>query len=169
MKNYQNSDYALNKYSKGIVYRFADGVAEVTLEDYLAENPGRTSGDFMELKRLSDEMYHGQDRAENAQTKKNISFDELETGAFRYAPSPEEMFLGAIDEREEADNRQRKLNIANNALDRLTGVQRRRYMLHLVDGISAREIAQIEGTNHKSVLESIWAAEKKIKKFLESC
>jgi phage regulator Rha-like protein len=33
-------------------------------------------------------------------------------------------------------------------------------------GKTAREIAEIEGSNHKTVLESIWAAEKKIKKVL---
>jgi hypothetical protein len=26
MKNYKDSDYALNKYNAGIAYRFADGV-----------------------------------------------------------------------------------------------------------------------------------------------
>lgn len=40
MKNYKDSDYALNKFSEGIVYRFADRIVEITLEDYLAENPG---------------------------------------------------------------------------------------------------------------------------------
>ncbi|MDR0818701.1 MAG: RNA polymerase subunit sigma-24, partial [Oscillospiraceae bacterium] len=57
MKNYQNSDYALNKFSKGIVYRFTDGIVEVTLADYLAENPGRTETDFRILKEASDENY----------------------------------------------------------------------------------------------------------------
>jgi len=54
MKHYTNSDYALNKYSEGIVYRFADSIVEITLADYLAENPSKTEGDFRELKELSD-------------------------------------------------------------------------------------------------------------------
>ena len=41
MKNYKESDYALNKYSQGIVYKFADGIVEITLEDYLRDNPDR--------------------------------------------------------------------------------------------------------------------------------
>lgn len=57
MKNYHKSDYALNKYRKGIVYKFADGIVEVTLEDYLRENPDKTEADFQALKRLSDEWY----------------------------------------------------------------------------------------------------------------
>ena len=39
MKNYTDSDYALNKFSDGIVYRFSDGIEEVTLDKYLVENP----------------------------------------------------------------------------------------------------------------------------------
>lgn len=50
MKNYKNSDYAQNKFSDGIVYRFADRIVEITLKDYLGENPDKTVEDFMELK-----------------------------------------------------------------------------------------------------------------------
>ena len=57
MKNYQKSDYALNKMNKeAIMYRFADGIVRVTLKDYIAENPGKTEQDFVELKKLSDEI-----------------------------------------------------------------------------------------------------------------
>ena len=78
MNNYRYSDYAVNKYSKAIVYRFADKVIEVTLEAYLAENPGKTVQDFEELKILSDEIYFEKDRSENAQTKKNLSIHGIE-------------------------------------------------------------------------------------------
>lgn len=68
MKNYHKSDYALNKYRKGIVYKFADGIVEVKLEDYLRENPDKTEADFQALKRLSDEWYLEQVRLETALT-----------------------------------------------------------------------------------------------------
>ena len=45
------------------------------------------------------------------------------------------------------------------ALDSLTEIQRKR-LLMLASGMSARQIADREGTNHKSVLESINAARK---------
>ena len=64
MKNYKDSNYALNKYSQGIVYQFADGMAEITLEEYLRENPDKTESDFKELKALSDEIYYQQSRQE---------------------------------------------------------------------------------------------------------
>lgn len=91
MKNYRESDYALNKYSRGIVYKFADGVVEVTLEDYLRENPGKTEADFLELKALSDEMYLDQVRMETAQGKKLVSLHGLEeTDACATRPLDEE-------------------------------------------------------------------------------
>ena len=58
MREYRKSDYAINKYSPNIVYRFYDDeIIEVSLEDYLKENPDKTEQDFAELKALSDEIY----------------------------------------------------------------------------------------------------------------
>lgn len=50
MRNYKDSDYALNRYSQGIVYKFADSIVEVTLEDFLRSNPDKAEKDFVELK-----------------------------------------------------------------------------------------------------------------------
>jgi len=166
VKNYTNSDYALNKYSAGIVYRFADGIVEYTLADYLRDNPGKTEADFRELKKLSDSIYLEQVQTENAQTKKNTPFDELDETMLCYAPSPEDVFIGEISAREEAERRQRRVELKNRALDALTDVQRRRYLLYKVDGLSSWKIAEIESVDHKAILRSIWAAEKKIKKVL---
>jgi hypothetical protein len=166
MKNYTDSDYALNKHSGGIVYRFADGIVEITLSDYLAENPDKTEADFLELKELSDGIYLDQVKKENAQTKKNTPFEELEETIPCFEPSPEDLFFGEIYAREEAERRKQRLGKAHRALDKLTAVQRRRYLLHVVDGLSMREIAEIEKAHFTAVFESLQAAEKKIKKFL---
>lgn len=56
MWNYRKNDYAANKYSPNIVYRFNDEIIEISLEDYLEENPDRTEQDFLKLKALSDEI-----------------------------------------------------------------------------------------------------------------
>lgn len=45
MKNYKNNDYAANKYSPNIVYRFGNGTVEITLEKFLADNPNMTPED----------------------------------------------------------------------------------------------------------------------------
>ena len=55
MKNYKDSDYAVNKFSEGIVYRFADKTVELTLSDFLEAYPGMTEQDFKRLfKRLKE-------------------------------------------------------------------------------------------------------------------
>ena len=50
----------------------------------------------------------------------------------------------------------------------MTVVQRRRYLLYHVDGLSLRQIAESEGVQHSKIQNSINEAEKKIKKFLAS-
>jgi DNA-directed RNA polymerase specialized sigma subunit len=163
MKNYTNSDYALNKYSGGIVYRFADKIVEVTLEDYLAENPDKTAADFAALKAFSDSDYLAQVRKDNAQTKKNTPFDELSEMERSSEPSPE---AALIDVPEEAERQRNRAALAEKAFGKLTDVQRRRYLMYHVEGKTIREIAEIEGAHFTSVQESLAAAEKRIKKFL---
>ena len=163
MKNFAESDYAVNKNAGGIVYRFADQTVEVTLEDYLLENPGKTAVDFAELKILSDEDYYKSDRSDYRQTWKNVQFDGLENTAEFSAPSTEDEFIGKAEILAESERRD---VLAQRALDRLTDIQRRRYLQHHVDGLSTWQIAEIEGTNQKSVYECLQAAEKKIKKVL---
>ena len=166
MKNYADSDYALSKYSAGIVYRFADGIAEVTLADYLADNLGKTEDDFMELKRISDDIYLEQVRGENAQTKKNTLFYESDETVLCCVPSPEDIFISEIDANEEAELHEQQLEVAHCILNKLTKVQRRRYLMHVVDGLTVRQIAVAEGVAHPSVVECLQAVDKKIKKLL---
>lgn len=78
MKNYRKSDYARNKFSEGIVYQFSDGTLEISMADYLRDNPDKTEADFLELKALSDEIYLEQVRLETAQGNKTVSMTELE-------------------------------------------------------------------------------------------
>ncbi|HBL84346.1 MAG: hypothetical protein A2Y17_05045 [Clostridiales bacterium GWF2_38_85] len=163
MKNYRDSDYAANKYAKGIVYRFADQTVEITLEDYLRDNPGKTEADFAELKSLSDEIYLYQDRQDNAQNKKLVSIHGLEETEFCATPSPHDI---VIDMTEQATLEIRRRELAKQALDKLTEVQRRRYIMYVVDELTVREIADIEGSHFTAVHESIQAAEKKVKKYL---
>ena len=166
MKNYTDSDYALNKYSDNIVYRFADSIVEITLTDYLTENPGMTEADFYALKKHSDNIYHEQIQAENTQTYKNTPFDELNETALCLKLSPEDSFIGELEAQEEAERRERLIETACRALETLTEIQRRRYLMYRVEGLSTWQIASSEGINQKSVHECLQAAEKKIKKFL---
>lgn len=103
MKNYRDSDYALNKHSKSIMYRFTDKIVEVTLADYLEENLGKTAEDFRRLKEFSDKDYLEQDRIGYRQTWKNTPQDALENTELCSSSSPEELFINAFHALEEAE------------------------------------------------------------------
>ena len=168
MKNYTDSDYALNKINKeAIVYRFVTEIVEVTPSDCLAENPDMTRADFRVLKRKSNADYRKRDRLDNAQTKRNTPFDELDQTDLIYTPTPEEMLIGSINAREKAEERQRRLRIANQALDLLSDYQRRRYLMYHIDGLSEPQIAAIEGSTQQAVSKCLCLAKKKIELFLK--
>ena len=165
MKNYKDSDYAINKNAAGIVYRFANQTVEITLNDYLRDNPTKTAADFEALKALSDADYYETDRSGYRQTWKNTSFDTLdedETVIFS-VPSAEDEVIEQVEQAAEYAKRQ---SSAARALDKLTEIQRRRYLMYHVQGLSTWQIAEREGANQKSIHESLQAAEKKIKKIL---
>lgn len=65
MRDYQKSDYVLNKNRKGIVYRNVDGsTLEITFEKIAEGNPHFTYEDFEKLKSFSDRIYLEQVRHE---------------------------------------------------------------------------------------------------------
>lgn len=122
MRNYKSSDYALNKFSSGIVYKFADGIVEVTLEDYLRDNPEKTAEDFEQLKALSDEIYHEQVIKEHRTSRLNVSIHAIE----------ESLLAKDIDLETELIQRmeaEKALTAAHRLLQsgKLTPVQRRRF------------------------------------------
>jgi len=163
LKNYKDSDYALNRYNEGIVYRFADVTVVVTLADYLADNPDKTEEDFQMLKEFSDADYRKQDRVDNATNKRNVSITELAETLACSEPSAEYAVIGVSEETERIEER---LKLAKGALDALTEVQRRRYILHRAHGLTTREIAAIECVNQSKIMKSLDAAKNKISKFL---
>ena len=164
MKNYTDSDYALNKVNKdAIVYKFTDGIVEVTLADYLADNLDKTEADFRALKRWSDANLLKQDRKNYRQTYKNVSLHGLDETEACAVPSPEDEL---IEQPEREAKKEHRRDLGLQAFETLTEVQRRRYIQHKVEGLSSWQIAEVEGRDHKAILYSLWAAEKKIKKFL---
>ena len=74
MKNYKNSSYAANKYSKDIVYNSeVSGNTAITLEDFLKSDPTLTEADFEFWKNWSDENYRVESKETNNKTKKDVS------------------------------------------------------------------------------------------------
>ena len=83
------------------------------------------------------------------------SLDDVDYEGLEYAdPKTVESYSEELEQRRCIDE----------ALAALTPAQRRRILM-LADGMSVREIARYEGSDHKSVLESINRAKKKIKTF----
>lgn len=161
MKNYKDSDYAVNKFSKGIVYRFADKTVEITLEVFLAENPDKTERDFRRLKRLSNLCYLHQDREYNAQAKKNFSLDELENTI------PSDPIPMDIRYEEQQDQEKKTQLVKQFFLEaKLSEIQRRRFLLHYRDGLDIRQIAKLEDTEQYAVWKSIEAVKKKLCDFV---
>lgn len=159
MRNLKDSDYALNRYSQGIVYKFADGIVEITLEDYLHDNPDKTEADFSELKALSDKIYYQQDRQEYRVSHRDVSISGMEDTLVASAP-PVDVELIQKDEEKKA------LEAAIRLLEsgKLTDIQKRRFYLYFFQGFSTRQIAKLEGINQKTAWESLMWAQKKLKK-----
>lgn len=162
MRNYQESDYALNKYSEGIVYKFADGIVEVTLADYLRDNPDRTAEDFAKLKAVSDELYHEQDLDETAYGKRARKLEWLTESEEYATPSVDITLIHNSDKGQALKAAKRLLESG-----KLTEVQRRRFLLHYFKGLSIRQIAGLEQVDYRAVWESLHWSTKKLKKYYE--
>lgn len=162
MKNYKDSDYALNKFSEGIVYKFADRIVEITLDAYLAENPGKTEQNFRELKALSDEMYHQQVMHEHRTSRLDVPISGLEETEQISAPPLDAVLIHKSE-------RNKVMKAARQLLDsgQLTEIQRRRFILYFFHGLSTRQIAERENVHQRAVWDSLQWTSRKLKKFFK--
>ena len=160
-KDYRKSDYGINKYSEGIVYRYADGHSiTITFEMIAAVNPTFTQDDFDKIKAFSDDFYRREAKAECNQSyyvksslDENINSDWLSTISLEA-----ELF-----EKWDKHLYMAKAYEAINSI--LTPIQRKRLLLH-IKGLTTRQIADAEGNTQTAVWKSITAATAKIKKYL---
>ena len=79
--------------------------------------------------------------------------------------SAESELLADLEQKEAELSYQRAIETVQLVLGKLTEVQRRRFLMHRVVGLTTRQIAELEGSKQQSIVESLQAAEKKIKKF----
>ena len=162
MRNYKSSDYGINKYSEGIVYKTANQIIEISLADYLKANPDKTEQDFRELKALSDEIYLEQDRTENRITQKTLSLENTKQIEDATALTIEENYIEKLDKQYISLAFKEFLKDGS-----LTAVQKRRFIMHVFKNLSMRKIAEIEKVHFTSVQESVDSAKRKLKKFFE--
>jgi len=162
-RNFRQSDYAKNKHSDNIVYAGSDETIEITLEQFLEENPGMTEEDFMYWKNWSDEDYCITDRKDTNEAKHTVSIHSIEETELVSVPSAEEVVIEKLNRENE---RVYTMQDVETFLTKLTDIQRRRFLMHEVYEMTFREIAHIEGVDHMAVIRSVEYAKRKIKKFL---
>ena len=165
------SDYALNKKSEGIVYKFSAAVGGnscipeiVTLSaaDFEEEKNAR----FAAIKAMSDDDYHETELYDKREDRQTVCLHSIEGTDWCAAESPEDKYFRHLDEQERTGIR--TLDNAFGIMEKcLTEIQRRRFYQHFYLGWTTRKIAANEGVSQMTVFESLKSAEKKIKKFLK--
>ena len=90
MKDFQKSDYAINKkIEDAIVYRFADGTFKnITVDDF-----GGDVEAFRKWKEISDKDYLTCDRHTYNTTRLDVSIEGIDETALCSQPSLEEMMM----------------------------------------------------------------------------
>lgn len=161
----KNIKYQRNHNGLSIVYCFSDSVEKITFEMFQTDNPNATHEEFEQWKRLSDELNLTEKRAVWRQTHKNCIVD-MENHRELSVVSAEEAYLAQLENEEVQLKRQQQMALIKSALNLLTEKQRRRYLLHIVHGMTMREIASIENTAAQVVHRSIAQAKKKIQRFV---
>ena len=168
MKNYKNSSYAANKYSKDIVYNSeVSGSTAITLEDFLKSDPTLTEADFEFWKKWSDQNYLEESRVNNKQSWKAVSLSNLEYILDSTQLSLEEM----VEEKTMEDLVLQTLNQTVTFLlsdSVFTETMRVRFELFYIQGMRVIEIAEAQGVDEKAVRKSLERIKAKlIKVFYE--
>ena len=171
-----NTDWTRNKNSESIVYSGADGIiTEVTLEDFTDSDTTATQVEnkqkFQKIKELSDEFFKDEDAGERTRARKELPILDW-ANEFATESLEAQFFADGDDDDSHQDylaRREQMLALVPDVLRKLTKVQRRRFLLHKVEGMTVRQIADMEGVKHPSIVECLAGVEKKIKKFLAEC
>ena len=132
-------------------------ISDPDLGVYEIEVPDDDSAAIAEIEQFTREntrMIRNAERRERYHAPYHLEALEFESGSLAYHETPEQILLRK--EREEEYQL---------ALATLTPAQYRRFEMWM-DGLSCREIADIEEADFSSVAESIRAARKKLKKVL---
>ena len=132
-----------------IIYKFADGsVSEIEVEEEV--------GQAIIVSRREEENYERKMRYHCP-----VSIDKLEYEGMQFADPDTPM---SILERKIEEEQQKALN--DYVMSHLTETQRRRILM-VADGMTTREIAEVEGVAQQVVSKSIIATRKKAAKLKE--
>ena len=164
MSNFNKSDYAANKYSDSIVYKSVTGAYELTEEQFLRENPSETPQTYRRWKIWSNHNYLDMLRKDIEERKHTVPWNELEDTLLVCAAISEDE---AFKEVERQNNPTPTIKEAYDILNScLTEIQKRRFLLFILERKNEREIALLEGVNQSSVSRSLIAAQKRINRYV---
>lgn len=154
MAKYNQSDYAMNKNSKNIVYKTAMGnVIEITIEQFLSENPSMTLEEFISFKNEYTELLHIEDLHTKRTTRLDNRLSDETQNSFIYKTEPIDLLIEKID-KQTNDNIIYSL-IKLIASEKLSEKQFRRCIMYFFDNLSYRAIAKIEGVHHSTIIDTI--------------
>ena len=155
MKNYKNSSYAANKYSKDIVYNSeVSGSTAITLEGFLKSDPTLTEAEFEFWKNWSDQNYLEESRGDNKQSWKAVSLFNLE-----YILDSTQLSLEEMVEDKTMEGlvlQTLKQTVAVLLSDSvLTETMKVRFEMFYIQGMRVIEIAEAQGVDEKAVRKSL--------------
>lgn len=164
MKNYKNSSYAANKYSKDIVYNSeVSGSTAITLEDFLKSDPSLTEADFEFWKNWSDQNYLEESRGDNKQSWKAVSLSNLE-----YILDSTQLSLEEMVEDKTMEGlvlQTLKQTVAVLLSDSvLTETMRVRFEMFYIQEMRVVEIAEAQDVDEKAVRKSLKLIKEKLTK-----
>lgn len=164
MSNFNKSDYAANKYSDSIVYKSVTGAYELTEEQFLRENPSETPQTYRRWKIWSNHNYLEMLRKDIEERKHTVPWNELEdTLLVCAAISEDESFKEVERQNNPTPTIKEAYDILNSCL---TEIQKRRFLLFILERKNEREIALLEGVNQSSVSRSLIVAQKRINRYV---
>jgi hypothetical protein len=162
MKNYKNSSYAANKYSKDIVYNSeVSGSTAITLENFLRSDPTLTEADFEFWKKWSDQNYLEESRVNNKQSWKAVSLSNLDYILDSTQLSLEEM----VEDKTMEGLVLQTLNQTVSVLlsdSVLTETMKVRFEMFYIQGMKVVEIAEAQGVGEKAVRKSLKLIKEKL-------
>ena len=162
MKNYKNSSYAANKYSKDIVYYSeVSGSTAITLENFLRSDLTLTEADFEFWKKWSDQNYLEESRVNNKQSWKAVSLSNLDYILDSTQLSLEEM----VEDKTMEGLVLQTLNQTVSVLlsdSVLTETMKVRFEMFYIQGMKVVEIAKAQGVDEKAVRKSLKLIKEKL-------
>lgn len=181
----KNTDYAINKLNPNkIIYssvtdetHYFELKDKIVTEYYINSKYPEESytricdeisvDEFEKLKEFSDESYH----IEEKETKNSYHVKNHISKCPSLIKTKEFSIEDYFDNFELSENlaleRENNLKIALEILESMTEIQRKRFLMHVIEKKSTRKIAEIENVANMVIWRSINASKKKIKKYFE--